>query len=141
MAAEEAEAGVEVVVDVGVKDKEEVVEEDQEVKVKEIKDLGVKVKVKGKISTTPTKPLVMLTSPHSRPASGTGPSGSQLISVWSQGPARGKMCGYPSPTNETGTSPELVKKQTTNTFMICCTTKNRKYMPLILKKCKEFIFL
>ena len=73
-----------------------------------------------------TRPRDMLTNLPQRPATATGPSGSRLISAWSQGPVRGKMCGYPSPINETGTSPNLVTNLTTNSSKLCCTTKNRK---------------
>ena len=105
--------GVEV--DVGVEDSLE--EEEEEVAETEIQEMEVvkirekdkvKVKVRVKVRALPpitgTKPLVMLTSLLSRPVSGTGPSGSQLIFVWSQGHAHGRTSGSQKPTNRKLTS-------------------------------------
>ena len=121
----EVVVGVEEVVEVlGVEDK---IVEDKTVEVKMVKvpeEAGDKVEVKEEEEETMvkgdqgviqgTRPRDMLTNLPQRPATAIGPLESQLISAWSQGPARGKMCGYPSPTNETGTSPKLVTNLTTN---------------------------
>ena len=101
----------EVVEDVGVEDKvveEEGVEETeiQEV-VKDQESVRAKVKEKVKVQgppTTGTRPLATLTNLHSRPVSGTGPSESQLIFVWSQGHAHGRTSGSQKPTNRKLTS-------------------------------------
>ena len=103
----------EVVEDVGVEDK--VVEEEgvEETEIQEmVKDQEtVRAKVKGKVKvkvqgppTTGTRPLATLTNLHSRPVSGTGPSGSQLIFVWSRVPAHGRTSGSQKPTNRKLTS-------------------------------------
>ena len=127
---------------VGVEEVVEVLEvedrtaEDRMVEVRVVpEEAGDKVEVKEEEETMVkgeqgviqgTRPKDMLTSLPLKPVIAIGPSGSQLISVWSQGPARGKMCGYPSPTNETGTSPNLVTNLTTNSSKLCCTTENKK---------------
>ena len=123
-------------VSVGDKEEEQAKEIEEEVKVKvavavpqeagTVAEARIMVGVKAKTPTPGTRPKDMLTSLPLKPVIAIGPSGSQLISVWSQGPARGKMCGYPSPTNETGTSPNLVTNLTTNSSKLCCTTENKK---------------
>ena len=130
MAAEATEVGVEVVEVVGVKDKEEEVREVQEIKVRmevteeaRIKDQGVKVKIK--ISTTPTKHNVMLISHHLRLVSGTGLTGSPPTFVWSPAPAPGASSGSPSPTtNEVSTSSGT--RKTAISYIDCCTLKRKK---------------
>ena len=63
---------------------------------------------------------------HSSPASGTGLTESQLISVWSQGHDLGRTSGPLSPTNETSTSLTII--MTTVNFTTCCLVTNyRKY--------------
>ena len=132
----EAVVGVEEVVEVlGVEDK---TGEDRMVEVKMVKvpeEAEDKVEVKEEEETMvrgeqgviqDTRPKDMLTSLPLKPVIAIGPSGSQLISAWSQGPVRGKMCGYPSPINETGTSPKLVTNLTTNSSKLCYTFKNKK---------------
>ena len=122
--AEEDKMGVRMVkVPHEAEDKIEVKEEEEEV-VQE--DLGLDI--------LDTRPRDMLTNLHLKPATVTGPLDGQLIFVKNQQPAHGKMCGYPSPTNETGTSPELVTNLTSNSYMVCCTIKARKYMTFLLKK-------
>ena len=110
----EVVVAAEVAEDVGVEDKvveeegveetgivQEVVKDQEIVRVKDKEE--VRVKVQGP-PMTGTRPLAMLTNLLSRPVSGTGPSGSQLIFVWSQGLARGRTSGCPKPTNRKLTS-------------------------------------
>ena len=101
----------------------------------------IEVKEEVEVEATPgaqdiqgTRPRDMLTNLLLKPVTVTGPLDGQLIFVKNQQPAHGKMCGYPSPTNETGTSPELVTNLTSNSYMVCCTIKARKYMMFLLKK-------
>ena len=62
----------------------------------------------------------MLTCPHSSPASGTGPSGSQLISAWSRPHVHGRTTMSPKPTTEVLTSLTSLKmkKKYTNYFIL-----------------------
>ena len=80
---------------------QEMVKDQEIIRVKDKEE--VRVKVQGP-PTTGTRPLAMLTNLLSRPVSGTGPSESQLIFVWSRGHARGKTFGFPRPTNRKLTS-------------------------------------
>ena len=103
-----------------VKDEEEVKTEVRAPEAAEVKEF------QGGQDIQDTKLKDMLTSLHLSPVFVTGPSGNRLIFVRNQLPALGRTCGCPSQTNETGTSPKLVKQKTTNLFIICCTDKNRK---------------
>ena len=92
-----------------VKDKEEVAEE--------AKEEGVKIKEEAKEEVEAQDTLAirlsaMLTYPHLKPVSGTGPSGSPHTSVWSPPPAPGKTSGSPSPTTEGLTSPATRRQVT-----------------------------
>ena len=104
----------------GVKDAEEVRAEVKAREEAEVKE------VQGGQATQDIRLKDMLTNHHLSPVFATGPLENKLIFVKNQHPVHGRMSGYQSQTNETGTSPKLMRKKTTNSFIICCTDQNKK---------------
>ena len=74
------------------------------VAIKEAKIVVVEARVEEVQVTQDTRPSAMLTYPRSRRASGTGPSGSRLIFVWSRPHVLGRSTLHPGPIIETLTS-------------------------------------
>ena len=132
--------GVEEVVEVlGVEDR---TVEDRMVEVRVVKvpeEAGDKVEVKEEEEETTvrgeqgviqgTRPRDMLTNLPQRPATATGPSGSRLISAWSQGPAPGRSSGPPSPTTNDGPASPVKMTSLSKYTIICIRQIFQKYMP------------
>ena len=105
-----------------VKTREEV---EVKTEVKETEEEGVKDHQGGQ-ATPDTRPKDMLTLHHLSHVFAIGPLENQLIFVRNLAHALGRMSGCQNQINETVTSQELVKNKTTNSYIICCTTKDRK---------------
>ena len=117
---EEAEAVVEVegLVEVKVGVSPIVVEIEEAVRVKEVGKIKVKiqakvkmvVKVKGITVIPDTRRPGTPTCPRLKPVSATGPTGSPRTSVWSPGPAPGRIFGFQNQTiNEIQTRSDTSK--------------------------------
>ena len=104
----------------------EVVEEANRIRVLKVASRSHRVRTSPRTLTQDTRPKDTLITLHSSPVSGTGLTGSQLISVWSRGHAPGRTSGPLSQTNETSTSLTII--MTTVKFTTCCLVIHyRKY--------------